>query len=244
MGEDQHGGRATARPITAMGQRNRSSIERSLAKPLRNSFEMDTTAAVQSNCGYAHTGIIKTCYWMFLIVFITSLIVLILIPESFFRGFDAREFINFLRLFFVELSRYLRFLIAFVIVVPICIVASLFAYNLRENSKMLYGIVEIFIGIVLAITANWTSLIIEFNAGQNDPKGVTFLQLVASVYIIVRGLDNIEKTRGQSDTVYWRLWDLVFKKYWPGWMWAAMVVAVKAGIKRKLQLGDGDRNIP
>ena len=103
-------------------------------------------------------------------------------------------------------------------------------YGLRERLRLIYGLLELAIGgaILLGALNSWTAsagreLVPIVGGGffHRPPEGwlqwstssVAMLPVVAAVYIIVRGLDNVGEGLHQLQSPLWsRFWRWVFPK--------------------------------
>jgi hypothetical protein len=72
------------------------------------------------------------------------------------------------------------------VTVFVCIGIAVFV--LRSRLLFLYGLVEVFVGALVA----WL-LVVKFNSTPPFTDNLTWLSVLSGVYIIVRGLDNMDK---------------------------------------------------
>jgi rRNA-processing protein FCF1/predicted membrane protein len=78
------------------------------------------------------------------------------------------------------------------------IAVGILLYSLRGRFRLQYGIFEFFFGIVIALKVLWP----DFDYSKFRPFGV--LQIMAGIYVMVRGLDNIGKVlKGTRFGPFW-----------------------------------------
>jgi hypothetical protein len=105
-----------------------------------------------------------------------------------------------------------KVIVILAIALPIAAVAaSLFLYRLRGIHPFWYGFIEIAVGlIVLIFTFVPTTHYLASDSQTFFEWGVTkLIGVMAGVYIIIRGLDNMDRDLPAS----WRpVWDRIFPK--------------------------------
>jgi hypothetical protein len=67
--------------------------------------------------------------------------------------------------------------------------AGAVAYVIRAKRRIFYAILEIMFGIL----AVWILIPINLEEKYGFPNGISWFGVMAGVYVIVRGLDNLEK---------------------------------------------------
>ena len=83
--------------------------------------------------------------------------------------------------------------------VALVVISGIFLYWLRGRFRLPYGITEICVGVLMATKVFYPS----FDYGQIQPSEL--LQILAGVYIMVRGLDNLGKAlRGTRVASLWQ----------------------------------------
>jgi hypothetical protein len=83
---------------------------------------------------------------------------------------------------------------------PYCVIyVGCSLYSIRCRNPWVYGVFEVFLGIIIA---SYTMAII---AGQVVPEGTVIFGTIGALYIIVRGLDNMYRsiTEGTEDKRVW-----------------------------------------
>jgi hypothetical protein len=90
---------------------------------------------------------------------------------------------------------------------------GVFFYALRCRNLLLYGVIELAVALAIIIVTYYppsTTVILIADSHNNIPGGSVFSLLfatLASIYIMVRGLDNIDK----GLPIKWRAkWDHLF----------------------------------
>lgn len=85
------------------------------------------------------------------------------------------------------------------LVVGIGIMGGLILYSIRCQLPWIYGVLELFVGIVIAAYA------VAMVAGVVRPEGNIFFAVVGALYVIVRGLDNLYRgiEAGTEDKRAW-----------------------------------------
>jgi hypothetical protein len=94
-------------------------------------------------------------------------------------------------------SKYGLYIPLYVIIVLILIYISIAAFNLRGRNRVAYGLIEILFGLILILYTVSDVVVDPYLSGKvsSIASGVgstLILQLLAGMYIIVRGLSNIE----------------------------------------------------
>jgi hypothetical protein len=97
------------------------------------------------------------------------------------------------------------------LLVIILTIISIFLYGLRSNFPATYGAIEIFVGV----TAINTSIVHGFPNGSI--QAVSVISILGGMYIVVRGLDNIDKSIPDEYRVIWNVlkWKLPTKEDLP-----------------------------
>jgi hypothetical protein len=91
----------------------------------------------------------------------------------------------------------------FVLFIIIVIAVSVFAFFLRSKNRIVYGLIEILVGVV-GVVYSVSSIILEpyltgsFGSLLDGISSYLILQLLTSMYIIVRGLTNVEDGFGKG----------------------------------------------
>jgi len=78
--------------------------------------------------------------------------------------------------------------------IPTCLAAAIggpLLFMLRSRFHLAYGLIEVTVGYIAAAYA-------IFSPSKSDNTTLTILQLLGGLYIIVRGMDNIEKATDKS----------------------------------------------
>jgi hypothetical protein len=74
---------------------------------------------------------------------------------------------------------------------------------IRQNIRVWYGVIESIVGIITAYIAFYQA---------NNPQNIDFaIKISAGLYIIVRGLDNIEKSFTKKANYIGNIWTNFFK---------------------------------
>lgn len=82
--------------------------------------------------------------------------------------------------------------------ISLIILIGISLYSLRGRFRLQYGIFEFFFGIVIALKVFWP----DFDYSKFMPINV--LQIMAGIYVMVRGLDNIGKAvKGTRFAPFW-----------------------------------------
>jgi hypothetical protein len=90
-----------------------------------------------------------------------------------------------------------------VFVVFSIIVSGTILYMIRQNIRVWYGVIESIVGIITAYIAFYQA---------NNPQNIDFaIKISAGLYIIVRGLDNIEKSFTKKANYIGNIWTNFFK---------------------------------
>jgi hypothetical protein len=77
-------------------------------------------------------------------------------------------------------------------------------YKLRSKRRFLYGMLELFIGIIVII-----QVIVYSHA--NELGQLDYIKIISSIYIVIRGLSNIEDALEKSDNLYYlEKWRKIF----------------------------------
>ncbi len=76
----------------------------------------------------------------------------------------------------------------------IVLLLGLTLYYVRENMRLVYGIVEILVGIV----STWLAV----NNIEDKPDITTWLALAGAIYLVVRGLDNWTIGRRETGSTF------------------------------------------
>jgi hypothetical protein len=92
--------------------------------------------------------------------------------------------------------RYGWFLLLYILIVVVLISISVAAYQLRSKHRIVYGLIETMFGIMTIIYTVSQVLVNPYLSGKapiaEDVGSTLIVQLVAGMYIIVRGLTNVE----------------------------------------------------
>lgn len=85
-------------------------------------------------------------------------------------------------------------------------VIGLLSFYARSKWSLMYGIVEFLVGLF----ASLVSFLPDFNFESIEYKPTIFITILAGIYIMVRGLSNIEKGIQATSIEYY--WNILFRK--------------------------------
>lgn len=116
---------------------------------------------------------------------------------------------------------------------PFVIVMGALVYNIRCTQSISYGVTEIFVGIGTLISTDWA----------NKWSGLTLLQSLVGMYVVVRGFDTIDRSitaaavkDPNSPWMPWKeAWDQLFQRDWSREIWRALIVSSRPALEKSAE---------
>jgi hypothetical protein len=140
----------------------------------------------------------RSAIWLFcfsvviFVYFITIILIPVIISAGALKSVTIGPMPNSIFEVTLENSSLIVVVLKYYFVAGGCLLVGLMIYYLRTMRQALYGIIEVGIGIVL-MSANYQTMLVLLVGDFQSVESTPALALAAGVYVVVRGLDNVQK---------------------------------------------------